>query len=90
MVLFILIGGFITLITFYILAITFPTLVGTVDSYVDAILHYISQGLEIVWVFVPRTITVSLMTLAVSIEVIYLGYLFVMWILKKLPMGGIH
>lgn len=90
MVLFILIAGFISLLTFYILAIEFPSLISIVDSYVDAILHYVSQGLDIVWIFVPKTVTIALMTLAISIEVIYLGYLFVMWILKKLPMGGIH
>lgn len=89
MILFILISAFIAIIVAYVIAIEFPTVAPQVASIIDAIIYYIGQGMDIVWLFVPREITLTLMTLAISIEVIVSGYKFIMWILRKLPMAGI-
>lgn len=90
MVIIILIGVFIAIFVSLVLVITFPELLSTVPSYVDAIIYYLGQGMDIVWLFVPKTITIALMSLAISIEVIVLGYKFVMWILRKVPTAGIR
>lgn len=90
MIVLILITAFLGLIAAYLLIIVFPGLAPAVTSSLDAIVYYLGQAMGIVWVFVPQTITVTLMTLAVAIEVIVLGYKFVMWILRKIPMAGIE
>lgn len=89
MVWFIILAAFILLITTYILVIQFPTLAGQVSSILDALIFYLGQAMSIVWLFVPEQITVTLMTLAVGVEVVVLGYKFVMWILRKVPTAGI-
>lgn len=90
MIVLILITAFLGLIAAYLLIIVFPGLAPAVTSALDAIVYYLGQAMGIVWVFVPQTVTVTLMTLAVAIEVIVLGYKFVMWILRKIPMAGIE
>ncbi len=89
MVQFIIIAAIIALVVAYIVAITFPELIPAVGSAVDALVFYLGQAMDIVWLFVPRTLTVALMTLAIAVEVVVLGYKFVMWILRKIPTAGI-
>lgn len=89
MVLYIIIAAFIAIVVAYISSISFPSIAAQVSSAIDAIVFYLGQALDIVWLFVPRTITVTLMSLAVAVEVIVLGYKFVMWILRKIPVAGI-
>lgn len=89
MVWFIILGAFIAIIVAYILIIQFPSLASQVSTVLDAIIYYLSQAMGIVWLFVPQQLTVVLMSLAISIEVIVLAYKFVMWILRKIPTAGI-
>ncbi len=89
MVIFIVITVFIAIIVAFIFAIQYPALLGTLTQYVDALIYYLGQAMDIVWLFVPKAITVPLMTLAISIEIIVLGYRFIMWILKKIPVANI-
>lgn len=89
MVLFIVIGAFIGLVVLYILAIEFPSVAPQISSAIDAIIFYLGQAMDIVWLFVPKSITITLMTLAIAVEVIVLGYKFIMWILRKVPVAGI-
>lgn len=90
MVIFIIIGAFIALVVAYILAISFPALATQIPTYIDAIIYYISCGLDIVWIFIPKTITVVIMTLSVSVQIAVWTYHFVLWILKKIPVAGIE
>lgn len=89
MVLFIIIAAFIGLVALYIMAIEFPSAAPQITSAIDAIIYYLGQAIDIVWIFVPREITITLMSLAIAVEVIVLGYKFIMWILRKIPMAGI-
>lgn len=68
-----------------IVAVQFPELADQVDSIVNALIYYMTQGMDIVWLFVPKTLTLILMSLAVAVELVVLGYKFVMWIVRKLP-----
>lgn len=87
MILFI---AFIALIGIYILVIEFPAVIDVIISAGDALLFYIGQGLDIVFVILPKTSTIVFATICISVQVIYLGYLFIMWILKKVPVADIH
>lgn len=89
MVLFIIIGAFIALVVAYVIAIEFPVVAPQITSAIDAIVFYLGQAMDIVWLFVPKAITLTLMTLAIAVEVIVLGYKFIMWILRKIPVAGI-
>lgn len=89
MVWFIILGAFIAIIVAYILIIQFPSLASQVSTVLDAIIYYLSQAMGIVWLFVPQQLTVVLVSLSISIEVIVLGYKFVMWILRKIPTAAI-
>lgn len=89
MVIIILIGVFIALIVAFVLVIQYPELLSQITTYVDALIYYLGQAMDIVWIFVPKTITIALMSIAIAIEVIYLGYQLVMWILKKIPVANI-
>lgn len=90
MVWFVILGIFVALIVTYVLAITFPALAPQIGSIVDALVYYMGQAMGIVWLFVPQTITVTLMSLAIAVQVIVLGYKFVMWVLRKIPTAGIR
>lgn len=89
MVQFIIIAAVIAIIAAYLLVITFPALSPAVESALDALIFYVGQAIDIVWLFVPRTITITLMSLAIAVEIVVLGYKFVMWILRKIPTAGI-
>lgn len=90
MVIIILIGVFLAIFVAVVLVIQFPQLLDVIPTYLDALIFYIGQAMDIVWLFVPRALTVPLMALAVSVEVLVLLYKFVMWIIRKIPMAGIH
>lgn len=90
MVTLILIGVFIAIFVGLVLVIQFPSLIDVIYTYVDAIIYYVGQGLDIVWLFVPKALTVPLMSLAIGVEVIVLGYKFVMWIVRKIPTASIN
>lgn len=90
MVQFILIAAFIAIIVAYLLVISFPGIADVVVSAADALIFYLGQAMDIVWLFVPKAVTVTLMSLAIAVEVIVLGYKFVMWILRKIPTAGIN
>lgn len=90
MVTLILIGVFIAIFVGLVLVIQFPSLIDVIYTYVDAIIYYVGQGLDIVWLFVPKALTVPLMSLAIAVEVIVLGYKFVMWIVRKIPTASIN
>lgn len=85
----ILFGILIGIVVTAILAISFPEVSTDIINYIDFLFQYIQQGMGIVWLFVPRGITVTLMTLVIGVEVIILGYKFVMWVLRKIPTAGI-
>lgn len=85
----ILIALFIGLVVTYVLSIVFPELAPAVTSAADALVFYLGQAMDIVWLFVPKTITITLMSLAIAVQVVVLGYEFVMWILRKIPTASI-
>lgn len=86
----ILIGIFLAIFVAIVLVIQFPEMLSAVATYVDALIYYMGQAMDIVWLFVPKAITVPLMSLAVAVELLYLGYQLVMWIIRKLPTASMR
>lgn len=82
-------AAFIALVALYILAVQFPAVIDQMISASDAILFYLGQAMDIVWVFIPRASTLAFMGICISVEVVYLGYKFILWILKKIPTASI-
>lgn len=78
----------IALVIGLIVVIQFPEVTDVILSAADALMFYVGQALDIVWVFVPKTSTIALMTIAITVEGIVLGYHFVMWVIRKLPVGS--
>ena len=89
MVWFIILAAFIGILVAAIFVIEFPAVAPQILTAIDAIIYYMGQAMDIVWLFVPKEITITLMTLAIAVEGIVLGYKFVMWILRKIPTAGI-
>lgn len=54
-------------------------------TYVDAIIYYIGQAIDIVWLFVPKTIALTCMSFSIGAYVIKYVYKFAMWVLRKVP-----
>lgn len=86
----ILIAIFIGLVVTYVLAITFPELATVIITGCDALVFYISQGVDILWLFLPQTATLTIAGLAIAVQIVVYGYKFVMWILRKVPTAGIN
>lgn len=57
----------------------------TIYTYVDAIIYYLGQGIDIVWLFVPKTIAITCMTFSIGAYLIRYVYKFAMWVLRKVP-----
>lgn len=89
MIVGILIVAFIALVGAMVFSIQFPAAIPQIQGAIDAMLYYIGQAMDIVWLFVPKEITIACMGLTIGVQVIVMGYHFVMWILNKIPMAGI-
>lgn len=89
MIWFVILAAFIAILVAAIMVIEFPAVAPQILSAIDAIIYYMGQAMDIVWLFVPKEITITLMSLAIAVEGIVLGYKFVMWILRKIPTAGI-
>lgn len=58
---------------------------GEATTYVDAILFYMAQGLDIVWLFIPRKIAVICMGFSIAGYYLKWVYQFIMWVIRKVP-----
>lgn len=67
-----------------------PEIPANVDSMINQMLGYIATGFGIVSQFCMWDIVKALALISAALFVFYRGYLFVLWILKKIPMVGIE
>lgn len=85
----VLIGAFISIFVITVLSLEFPAFSDVIATYVDGMLFYMSQGMDIVWLFLPRDYTITLIILESAVEVIIITYRVIMWSLRKLPVAAI-
>lgn len=90
--------AFVALLAFIILLFGFVisfllgdsiTIFGQFDSYLDAIIFYLGQALDIVWLFVPKTIALICMGFSITSNVIRWVFKVALWVLRKIPFAGI-
>lgn len=60
------------------------------ETYIDAIIFYLGQALDIVWLFVPKTIALTCMGFSITANVIRWVYRLALWVLRKIPFAGIN
>lgn len=85
----VLIGAFISIFVITVLSLEFPVFSDIIATYVDGMLFYMSQGMDIVWLFFPKNYTITLIILESAVEVIIITYRVIMWSLRKLPVAAI-
>lgn len=56
-----------------------------ITTYIDAIVFYMGQGMNIVWLFIPKTISIVCMSFTITLNVMKYAYKFLMWIFRKIP-----
>lgn len=66
-------------------AITFPTLPDEVYTYLDNAMSYIQGGVGIIANFVPIDYLLILFFFVLNMELAFLAYRLIMWIIRKVP-----
>lgn len=65
---------------------SFPSSIMTTVNYMA---QYLGTGASFIYSFVYPSVIQALLAITVTVESIVLGYKFVMWIAKKIPMFGV-
>lgn len=82
MIQLIIMAAAIALVLTMLLSITFPEIAPELMTAVDAIVFYLGQSMDIVWLVAPRNFTLILMILAVAVQFVVYTYHFVRWIVR--------
>lgn len=76
--------AFIALFVGTIALIQFPEVATEIYQVISAVMDYISQASGIVWFFLPKNLTLIVLTLVISIEVIIRGFKIFLFIYNHL------
>lgn len=57
---------------------------------VNALIHYIISGFDIVFFFVPKGVALACANVCILLEGIYLTYCICMWVFRKIPFLGVE
>lgn len=90
MALTILIIAFIGIIVAATASISLPELPSQLSTYLSAFFYYIGKASDIVFLFVPKTITIALISTAIFLRIAVWLYRVILWVLRKIPMAGIE
>lgn len=66
-------------------SIQFPGFLEAFATYEQAIVFYLGEAMDIVWLFVPKAIFVPCMTLAIAVEVLVRTLDITKWVIEKIP-----
>lgn len=80
----ILILAVIALFVAFVTALVFPELATVFYEFWTACCGYLTQGTGILWLFVPRTLTVALLNIIILLEVLWYGFQIFVWIYHKI------
>lgn len=72
-----------------LLPIRLASMPDTVSDIIQDVIGYLIQGVAIVQTYTHFAFLFALFTFCAAVEALYLGYHFVMWILRKIPFLGI-
>lgn len=76
--------AFIVLFIGTITLVQFPEIATEIYTVISSVIDYIGSSTGILWFFLPRTLTLTVLTLVIAIEVIYRGILIFLWIYNHL------
>lgn len=76
--------AFIVLFVGMIVLIQFPEVATDIYITLEAFIEYISDSTGILWFFLPKTFTLTVLGLVIAIEVIFRAFLLFQWIYDKL------
>lgn len=68
----------------FVVALNFPELATVFYDFWTVCCDYISEGTGIVWLFVPRTLTLALFNIIIVLEVLWYGFQIFVWIYHKI------
>lgn len=66
-------------------SIQYPSFLEAFSTYEAALVFYMGQAMDIVWLFVPKAIFLPCMTLAVSVEILTRSLDITKWVVEKIP-----
>lgn len=67
--------------------IDLPDMPETITNVIDQVIGYIVDGLPVIWVFFDKQVVTVVLVLVLAIVNFDKIYYFIMWLLKKLPIG---
>lgn len=76
--------AFIVLFVGTIVLIQFPEVATDIYITLEAFIEYISEATGILWFFLPKTLTLTVLGLVIAIEVIFRAFLLFQWIYDRL------
>lgn len=76
--------GFIVLFVGTIALIQFPELATEIYTVMSSLIQYMGDAIGIVWFFVPKQLTLTILALVLAIEVIIRGIIIFLWIYNHL------
>ena len=76
--------AFIVLFVGTIVLIQFPEVATEIYITLEAFIGYISESTGILWFFLPKTLTLTVLGLVMAIEVIFRAFLLFQWIYERL------
>lgn len=67
--------------------IDLPDMPEAITNVIDQVIGYIKDGLPVIWVFFDKDVVSVVLVLVLAIVNFDKLYYFIMWLLKKLPIG---
>lgn len=76
--------AFIVLFVGTIALLQFPAVAAEIYTVLQSLIDYLASATGILWLFVPKTLTLTVLGLVFAIEVIIRGFLLFRWIYESL------
>lgn len=76
--------AFIVLFVGTITLVQFPEIATEIYTVISSVIEYIGNATGILWFFLPKDLTLIVLSLVIAIELIYRGILIFLWIYNHL------
>lgn len=76
--------AFIVLFVGTIMMLQFPAVATEIYTVLASLIAYMGEATGILWFFLPKNLTLTVLGLVIAIEVIYRGFLIFLWIYNHL------
>lgn len=79
----------VVLAALYLALVGLPAFPAAAVSAINNILVYLGEGVGFLFYFTNYTVVRTLIFITLTFETVLMGYKFVMWVAKKIPMFGV-